>query len=208
MNQKYNSIVILANGSYPTHRIPLNYINDEKLIICCDGAADELFKKKIKPYKIIGDLDSISERSKQRYKDIIIFKPNQNHNDLYKTLKWCEKNNYSNITILGASGKREDHTIRNIFLLFDFSNFAYIKMMTDSGVFTLISKRTLFQSYPNQPVSIISINKKVIIKTENLKYPITNNSLNDLYSGTLNSACSNKFVIDVLNGSVLVYQKY
>ena len=33
--------VILANGEYPTHVLPLKILEEAKFVICCDGAANE-----------------------------------------------------------------------------------------------------------------------------------------------------------------------
>ena len=208
MEQNSHSIVILANGSYPTHSIPLDFLSKNNTILCCDGSIDRLLESSIKPKFILGDLDSISKKSLKRYSDIIIEESNQNYNDLYKCLTWCKKNKYSDITILGASGNREDHTIGNIFLLFEFSNDLSIKMITDDGVFTLINANATFKSYKNQPVSIFCIDKSIRLITKNLKYPINNNSLVNLFSGTLNQSNSNKFNIDISHGSILVFQKH
>ena len=81
-------------------------------------------------------------------------------------------------------------------------------MITDDGIFTLISKKTSFKSYPGQPVSIISIDKTIKIKTSNLDFPIDNKILSNIYSGTLNSSNSNSFNISITKGSILVFQKH
>ena len=44
MNQDSNSIIILANGNFPSHQIPLNFLKNQSKIICCDGAIDKLKK--------------------------------------------------------------------------------------------------------------------------------------------------------------------
>ena len=208
MNQKSKTIIILANGSYPKHKIPLQYLSSKNKIIFCDGAINNLNNKNINPYKIIGDLDSISKVCMEKYKDIITLQSEQNNNDLYKALNWCYNNDYSNIVILGASGKRDDHFIGNIFLLFEFTCFLNLKMITDTGIFIIINKNTIFKSYVNQPVSFFAIDNTIKVKTENLKYPLNNTSLKNLFSGTLNVSISNTFKIDISHGSLLVFQKH
>ena len=51
-------VVILANGNYPTHPIPVKKLHKAGCIICCDGAADQLTDKGLEPSIIIGDLGS------------------------------------------------------------------------------------------------------------------------------------------------------
>ena len=75
----------------------------------------KLIKNNLKPTIIIGDLDSIDTKIKEKYSHIIIEILDQSQNDLRKALNWLNKKKCSNITILGATGLREDHTIGNIF---------------------------------------------------------------------------------------------
>ena len=65
-------LVILANGSFPTHPIPLQTLQEANTIICCDGAAEPLVSSGNNPDYIIGDLDSISEYLKEQFREIII----------------------------------------------------------------------------------------------------------------------------------------
>ena len=58
-------IIILANGDFPSHHIPLKKLEEAQSIICLDGAISNLAKNKIKPNLIIGDLDSISAKYKK-----------------------------------------------------------------------------------------------------------------------------------------------
>ena len=110
-------IVILANGIYPTHSIPLKILQDAGSIICCDGAVNKLVKNGYSPHVIIGDLDSVDEKYKIKYQKKLYHIPDQDENDLRKAMKWLEKQNIQNATILGATGNREDHTIANVFSL-------------------------------------------------------------------------------------------
>jgi len=34
--------VILANGNFPVHEIPLGYLKSAEHLICCDGSAEKL----------------------------------------------------------------------------------------------------------------------------------------------------------------------
>ena len=83
MNKINTPLVIVANGEFPKNKIPLKILKSAKYIISCDGATDKLLKNGFeKPNRIIGDLDSISAKSKDKYHHIIIKTPNQSENDL------------------------------------------------------------------------------------------------------------------------------
>ena len=132
----------------------------------------------------------------------------QIYNDLYKTLIWCLDKKIKEVTILGATGLREDHTLGNLLLLFDFSKYLSLKVITDTGYFTLINRTHIFNSFKGQQVSLFLIDLTIKIKTNNLKYIINNNRLKNHFQGTLNESLEKTFSIRVSHGSILVYQKF
>jgi len=56
--------------------------------------------------------------------------------------------------IVGATGKREDHTLGNISLLADYMKTAKVVMVTDYGIFTPMQGITEFTSHKGQQVSL------------------------------------------------------
>ena len=61
--------IILADGTFPEHEIPLGYLRNAEKIICCDGSADHLVRAGFIPYAIVGDLDSVSKSVSDKYSD-------------------------------------------------------------------------------------------------------------------------------------------
>ena len=51
--------VILANGEYPAHELPLRLLAEAQFVVCCDGAANEYISRGHTPDVIIGDGDSL-----------------------------------------------------------------------------------------------------------------------------------------------------
>jgi len=201
--------VILANGTFPTHQLALSFLQKEHFLICCDGAVNELLRRGGVPNLIIGDLDSISEDLKEKYQDILIHNADQSNNDLSKAVNWCVQNNFDAINIIGATGKREDHTIANIALLTEYQKKLKVKMYTDTGFFTAITKSSKFISYKGQQVSIFSLIPNLEISSENLKYPLQKLKLKSWWMGTLNESLANSFSIFFdKEAAVLVYQEY
>jgi len=204
-----NKAVILANGEFPKGKEALKILNDDNFLICCDGAINNLLKTDIRPNLIIGDLDSINDKLKVKFADILIKIADQNTNDLTKAINWCVSNNIDDVIIVGATGKREDHTIANISLLVKYIDLLNVKIVTDYGVFTPITKTTKFKSERGQQVSIFSIDNRLQISSENLKYPLQNLQLQTWWMGTLNECIDDNFTISFSdNGSVIVYQTF
>jgi len=203
-----NATIVLANGAFPTGKIPLQLLKTSNKIICCDGAINKLHKTGLKPFAIVGDLDSISQELKIKYKDILHHVPDQETNDLTKTVNWCIENNLKDILLIGATGERDDHAIANIFLLLNYAKKVNVAMVTNSGYFIPILQTTLFKSFKGQQISIFSTNSNTKITTSNLKYPLINQPLNQLWQGTLNESLGNTFELQFNTGKLIVFIKY
>jgi len=207
MNKLKNPLVIVANGEFPTHPIPLQILNKATSILACDGAANTLVKKGYIPDIIIGDLDSLSDENKTKYNNRIILEENQSDNDLRKAINYSIKNNINTISVLGASGKREDHMIGNIFSLLDYKDIN-IKIYTDTGIFSCIHKDQNIESFKGQQVSIFTLDTTIKITSNNLKYNFNNNNISAIYTGTLNESLYDFFELEISHGSLLIFQCY
>jgi len=200
--------IILANGNFPTHKIPLDFLHNAEQIICCDGAAQNLLNAGLKPDFIIGDLDSVSEEIKNKFAPIILHLAEQETNDLTKAVHFCLENHRTEITILGATGKREDHTLGNLSLLTDYAEKANVQMLTDDGVFIPLLKTCALESYSGEQISIFSLEPETRFTFHNLVYPVDNRKLTSWWQGTLNEAENNCFTIEFDKGKVLVFRQY
>jgi thiamine pyrophosphokinase len=197
--------VILANGDFPKHEIPLSILRNNDYIVCCDGAIDKLTPTGIQPKAIVGDCDSLSATNWKKYANIIHQIKEQETNDLTKSVKFCIEKGKKNIIILGATGSREDHTIANISLLADYLEYTTdICMISDYGIFNAIEKNSLFQSIPDQQISIFSLTPTPLT-VENLKYPIKNRILTNWWQATLNQSLSDEFSIKV-SGKTIIFR--
>ena len=202
--------VILADGAFPTGREALAYLESAARVICCDGAARSLVAYGREPDRIIGDLDSLSEEFKKRFADRIEQVNEQESNDLSKAFRYCCSMNYSNIVILGATGKREDHTLGNLSLLSEYSRqIPSIKIVTDYGYFTVAQKSGSFESFAGMQVSIIPLDSGVEVTSQNLKYPMNKLPLRLWYQATLNEALGNEFSLQFTEGcELLIYRTF
>jgi thiamine pyrophosphokinase len=200
--------VILANGNFPKHEIPLGFLNHAEQIVCCDGATQSLLDAGLKPDFIVGDLDSISDDIRKAFSSILVHRSEQETNDLTKAVQFCVENNYTEISILGATGKREDHTLANISLLANYAQNANIQMLTDDGVFNSLSESCTLESYPGQQISIFSLQTETVFSFHHLLYPVENRRLASWWQGTLNEATGDSFTISFDKGKVLVFRAY
>ena len=201
-------VIILANGNFPSHEVPLGKLQDANTIICCDGSANILVKNKMEPQYILGDMDSIDDTLKNKYRDRIIDLPGQDENDLRKAIVWAEKNGAEKASILGATGKRDDHSLANIFTLLQYPSQLEMIIYTDHGIFSVEENESTFDSFTGQQISLFATNKSIEITSNNLKYNIKNQILTNLYCGTLNEALKDSFTLALSHGKILVYQVF
>ena len=194
--------VILANGEYPTHPLPLRMLEEAKFVVCCDGAANEYISRGHTPDVIIGDGDSLSPEYKELFAPIIHRIADQETNDQTKAVLFLQKKGYRKIAIVGATGKREDHTLGNISLLMDYMQEGLqVRMITDYGVFIPSCDTQRFDAHPGQQVSIFNFGATGL-QGEGLAYPLSD--FNNWWQGTLNEATGEEFCIHA-TGKYLVF---
>ena len=208
MDKKY-STVILADGDFPSTPRTTELLKQAERIICCDGAAEKLLRFGLEPDVIVGDLDSLAFQLKQKFSDKIVHVSEQESNDLSKAFRYCRSKGYGDVVILGATGKREDHTLGNLSLLTVYAeDLPNIRMVTDHGEFFVIFEGGTFPSVKGEQISIISMDGNLVIhNSENLKYPVKDLKLSYWYQATLNEALSDTFTLEFEpHHPVLIYR--
>jgi thiamine pyrophosphokinase len=212
LNENYQAVctmfsetVILANGKFPEHHLPVSCLKKARRIICCDGAAEALVSFGLEPFAIVGDCDSLSQPIIDKYNDKIFRESEQETNDLTKSVAWCSERGYRDIIILGATGKREDHTMGNISLLVEYARSLNVKMVSDTGIFLPIVRSTRFDSSAGQQVSVFSIDPQTEITSSGLKYPLKKKKLTNWWQATLNEAIGTSFNLEFEGGPLIVF---
>lgn len=200
-----NKTVIVADGDFPCTELPLNCLKEAAHIVACDGAANQLLAHGIMPDWIVGDLDSLPSVIKEKLPERIVHIKEQESNDLSKAFRFTQEKGWDELIILGATGKREDHTLGNLALLSEFANTAKsVFMVTDYGCFVAIRGTTCFPSYPGEQISIFAITSGVSVCSTGLKYPLKNLQLNSWWQATLNEALGEEFILSFPAGAELL----
>ena len=198
--------VVLCNGDFPSHPTPLGVLRSATFLCCCDGAAAPCLEHGHTPDAIVGDGDSLPEALRLEFADRVHIVSEQEYNDLIKATRFCMARGARRIAYLGATGRREDHTLGNISLMAYCHDELHLEplMLTDHGVFTPASGTHTFRSFPRQQVSIFNISCHEL-SSEGLRwqsYPYS-----QLWQGTLNEATGNGFTLHG-DGSYIVFQTY
>lgn len=197
--------VVLANGEYPTHAIPLQMLQQAPYVVCCDGAANEYIRQGFIPDAIIGDGDSISPEIRERFAPLFHSITDQETNDQTKAIRFLHALGKRRILIIGATGRREDHTLGNISLLMEYHQAGIdVRMITDYGLFTPANGTQTFSSHAGQQVSLFNFGAQGL-QAEGLVYPLSDFTC--WWQGTLNEAIGNEFTIKA-KGNYLLFQTH
>lgn len=197
--------VILAGGDYPRSERALQTLLQAPFVVCCDGGADGYIAEGHTPDIIIGDGDSLSAENRTRFAEHIIHEADQETNDQTKAVKYLLSEGKRRIAIVGATGKRDDHTLGNIALLAEYRRMgAEVRSYTDYGVFVPCSGESRFECVRGAQVSVFNINAKNLT-SKGLSYPIYD--FTQWWQGTLNEAPDGEFSISA-EGEYLVYVTY
>ena len=194
--------VILANGDYPSASLPVRILEEAPYVVCCDGGANEYIAKGHLPDVIIGDGDSLSEENRMKYASLIRHNPDQETNDQTKAVQFLLAQGKKRIAIVGATGKREDHTIGNISLLMEYMRMGMdVKSYTDYGVFIPCKGTCTFDCRKGQQVSIFNFTARGL-QSKGLAYPIYD--FTTWWQGTLNRCTGTSFTIEA-EGEYLLF---
>lgn len=199
---KYPSAVVVGNGDFPQGALALEVLDHAQTIVVCDGAANTYIPTGRPFDMIIGDGDSILPELKSRYSSRIIISSCQETNDQTKAVTYLAEQGIKEIAIVGATGKRDDHTLGNISLLMEyFKQGITACIYTDHGIFMPTHGDTIITTRPGQQISIFNFGCKAL-SAEGLKYPIR--PFESWWQGTLNEATASQCTFKA-DGAYLIY---
>lgn len=212
------SAVIICDGVFPKKEYPRYLIREADYIVCCDAAlktylrhCKSIFGNDRKPDAVIGDLDSISHSLRKQYEDIIIHETEQDDNDQTKAFRLVLSKypDATEIHILGATGKRADHTIGNVSLLMEYArqfeseiSGKNIDMITDYETAFAITDSTEIHCGKGRTVSIFSPDNSLRIRSEGLVWKTDDVIFDNWWKATLNKSSDDIVKLELSHKSI------
>ena len=190
-----NSLVILCNGAFPTEAYPLYLLDSAEGVVVCDGALEKLLAHNAAavPLVILGDMDSLSQPLQKQFSSLIFHETEQDYNDLTKAMRWVlrEHPEVQEITILGATGLREDHTVGNLGLLMEFTRMfnldgRNVQIVSDYGTAFAITDSCELHLGEGRRLSLFSADNTLRISSEGLQWPTDGVVFDAWWKATLN----------------------
>jgi len=202
--------LIIANGEPPRKQLLQSLSKEADAIICADGGANTALKFGIRPDVIVGDLDSVHAEALVKFQKVPTCEDTDDDStDLEKAISWAIKQKYDHITVVGAAGKRLDHTVGNLGVLPKFYPDALVRLVDDLGELTYIGKELTFAGKRGDVVSLIPLNRCEGITTKGLRYGLEDEVLElGVREGTSNVVIASPVTITVKKGHLLLYRLF
>ena len=210
--------VIVGNGQFPKKEYPLYLLESADHVVCCDGALDTYLRhfsgrNLRRPDVVVGDMDSLSKKTAERFRDIAVKIDEQETNDQSKAFHYILEHfpDVDTIHILGATGKREDHTIGNLSLLMEYARemrrqdcgrTVFVDMVSDWSTAFAITDTCTLDVGEGRSVSIICPDNSLNIKSEGLVWPTDNVVFDNLWQATLNRASADRISLTFSHPSI------
>jgi thiamine pyrophosphokinase len=203
--------VIIANGCFSLTEQIQTFFDRADKIICADGGARHLRDLNIMPDILIGDFDSIDQGDKDLFEKqgtkTIQFPSKKDQTDSELCIKWAVENGGTDLTLIGVTGTRLDHSLSNIF---------HLKQMADKGItgrildehneIYLVTDTLEVHGRKNDFLSLVPITETVTgVTLRGLLYPLFNATLPMGSSlGVSNQFASDSAVVTINSGMLLV----
>ena len=191
--------IVISSGYISDYKRLEDMIKESDFIICADGGTNHVINIDYRPNLIIGDLDSIYKETLKIIKDenieILKYPSNKGKTDTELALEYLIEKNFDDITLMGVTGNRQDHTQGNIYLLNRLLDKGINgKIVDDNNIIYLVKDYLEIQDTKNTFVSIIPITEKgIIITLKGFLYPLQEEKIE--FSSTL--GISNKIIEDI-----------
>ena len=194
--------VILCNGEPPSDATLARHLPGSGLIICTDGATGWVHARGVTPHVVIGDMDSGPPSDGA---EVIDAGPHdqQENTDAEKALLLALERGATQIVILGATGRRLDHTLGNVSLVARYHDRAEILLADDYSELRVVSGRYSLPAGADSVISLLALTPDATLDTTGLKWPL-HGPLEAGTRGLSNAAVGGEVVVDVHTGLVAV----
>ncbi|MCP9291129.1 thiamine diphosphokinase [Gracilimonas sediminicola] len=198
--------VIVSNGFPPSKQLLEEELKSADLIIGADGGGNTLLFHGLTPHVVIGDMDSFEKPGSVEFE--IIHDADQETNDLEKALSLALYRGVETCTVLGAFGRRMDHSLKNLSVLKRFDPAFGRLIFKDERLIAQMVNSSFSAELPvGSIISLFPLSGKVTgITTKGLKYPLNDEILeNGEQDGTSNENVEPEFSIEIESGDLVVF---
>jgi thiamine pyrophosphokinase len=205
--------VIIANGDLEYSEKIIGIIREAGLVVCADGGIRHLKVLGLLPHIIIGDFDSALPEDKLYFKEkkikFVSHPSRKNETDTELCVSWALLNHATDITLLGVTGTRLDHTLANVFLLKKLAGLGIPARIIDKhNTIHVITDQIELKGRPGDLLSLLPVAEKAAgITIKGLEYPLVDATLEMGSSlGISNVFKETTVLVSVREGILMVIQ--
>lgn len=202
--------IVVGGGDSPSIELISRYYDEKTILIAADGGANSLFECGLIPDYLLGDFDSIEPLIFETFKNrsqVITFPIEKDYTDSDLALNKAIEQGASEIYFFGCTGKRLDHFLGNLCMLYRALKKGVKAYIVDQyNKMFLVNESISLKGRKGQIFSILSYFEDVEgLSLSGAKYPLVNFDLKMSNNLTIsNEFLENQVSIDFKKGVLLV----
>jgi thiamine pyrophosphokinase len=175
--------LLIANGEINNYEKIKQYIKGDETVYCCDGGIRHFEKLSMSPDIIMGDFDSAQESAFAQYiksgAKIFKYPTEKDNTDTELALIKAIDDGASEITIIGGTGGRFDHTLANAHILLNaLKKGVKARLVDELNEIMLIDKETSIIGNTGDIISLIPLTTEAVgVTITGVKYPLYDRTL-------------------------------
>ena len=191
--------LIIANGASCSSELLGQLLEWSPLVVVLDSAMERVVELGIKVDVLLGDFDrgfDANYYKETHYPIEIVPTPDQDKTDLEKAFDYLYERNIPAVNVVWATGKRADHTITNLTNIVNYRDKLKIVIIDDHSKVFLLPRKYEKWYTEKTPISLIPIGEVTGIHTNNLHYPLNDDTLKMGYrTGSSNFVAKDGIVV-------------
>jgi thiamine pyrophosphokinase len=197
--------LLLCNGEPPSRALARRLARNVDLIVAADGGANVARTLGIRPHIIIGDFDSLTSATRRFFSSSAFIKiSRQDNTDLEKSLDFLAAEKIPRVTVLAGTGKRLDHTLGNLSVMWNYVDKISIEFVGDDWTAIPVGKARRAAAKRGTTISLVPFGDCSGITLRGLRYPLTNATMRAGEIGVSNVAEKSPFTVSVKRGRMLM----
>lgn len=181
-------------------------VKSADLIIGADGGAEYAVQAGLTPHIVIGDLDSISPRTKhflEHKTQWQVYPRQKDHTDAELAIHYALKEKVDHIYIAGFLGRRIDHMLSSLHYLSTLTT--NISLFEGAQILTFIKKKAVIKGKKDEEISLIPLQEDCLgVTTQGLVYPLHKETLSyGATRGVSNVMIAEQATIELTSGTLL-----
>jgi len=166
-------VVIISGGVISDYDYIKSHITCNDIIICADSGFLHAEKMELTPSAVVGDFDSIADTKIPADIPKLRQSAKKDMTDTEIAVDYARKQGFCDFLLIGATGKRMDHSLANILLLKSFVTHKETAVIIDEYNKIMLTNSVLqIQEKPSTLISLIPLVDCYGVTTENLEYPL------------------------------------